>query len=75
MKCSLSDQVEKMEVERLQAIASKTLDPIPSEFIRSETEQPAITTVHGSVLEVPTIDVGGGDEDELVTLISKASNE
>lgn len=64
-----------MEVERVQAIASKILDTIPSEFIRSEAEQPAITTAHGSVLEVPTIDLGGGDEDELVRLISKASNE
>lgn len=66
-----------MEVERVQAIASKTLDTIPSEFIRSETEQPAITTVHGSVLEVPTIDFGVDheDDDELVGLIGKASNE
>ena len=64
-----------MEVERVQAIASKTLDAIPSEFIRSETEQPATTTVHGTVLQVPTIDLGGGDEDELVRVISKAGNE
>lgn len=48
---------------------------IPKEFIRSEKEQPAITTVHGSVLEVPTIDLGEADEDKLVDVISKASQE
>lgn len=61
----------------MQAIAmkSKTMDNIPSEFIRSENEQPAITTVQGSVLEVPTIDLGDPDEDKLVEMIAKASNE
>ncbi|GAB4844871.1 iron ascorbate-dependent oxidoreductase [Ancistrocladus abbreviatus] len=66
-----------MEADRVQAIAilSKGIDTIPSEFIRSETEQPAITTVHGSVLEVPAIDLGDPDEEKVVGLISKASTE
>ncbi|XAR55593.1 Flavonol synthase [Bertholletia excelsa] len=39
-----------MEVQRVQAIASlsKCKDTIPAEYIRSEGEQPAITTVQGS---------------------------
>ncbi|KAL2893180.1 Flavonol synthase/flavanone 3-hydroxylase [Bienertia sinuspersici] len=48
---------------------------IPSEFIRSEKEQPALTTVEGTVLEVPTIDLGERDEEKLVGAISKASQE
>ncbi|XP_021748755.1 flavonol synthase/flavanone 3-hydroxylase-like [Chenopodium quinoa] len=76
-----------MEVEKVQNIALKFNNnnsnssriieesSIPKEFIRSENEQPAITTVHGTELEVPTIDLSEANEDELVDLISKASEE
>nr|AKJ87100.1 flavonol synthase [Vaccinium corymbosum] len=65
-----------MEVEREQAIAilSKFMDTIPAEFIRSETEQPAITTVRGEVLEVPVIDLLG-DEEEVVAAVATAGAE
>uniref|UniRef100_A0A5B6YUN1 Putative flavonol synthase n=1 Tax=Davidia involucrata TaxID=16924 RepID=A0A5B6YUN1_DAVIN len=66
-----------MEAVRVQAIASlsKCMDTIPSEFIRSENEQPAITTVHGMVLEVPVIDLSNPDEENLVHSIAEASRE
>nr|UXL73237.1 2-oxoglutarate-dependent dioxygenase GA 20-oxidase [Jasminum sambac] len=66
-----------MEVDRVQAIASlsKKVDTIPSEFIRSENEQPAITTLHGVVLEVPVIDLSITDEEKLVELIAEASEK
>ncbi|KAL3513594.1 hypothetical protein ACH5RR_026311 [Cinchona calisaya] len=66
-----------MELERVQAIASlsKCLDTIPSEYIRSENEQPAITTVRGVVLEVPVIDLSDLDEGKIVEMISEASRE
>ncbi|GAB2224095.1 hypothetical protein Droror1_Dr00004842 [Drosera rotundifolia] len=64
-------------VKGVQAISSlsMTLNMIPPEFIRSETEQPAITTVHGSVLEVPLIDLSDKGEEKVVDLIAKASTE
>ncbi|XP_059630787.1 flavonol synthase/flavanone 3-hydroxylase-like [Cornus florida] len=66
-----------MEVERVQAIASlsKFTDTIPSEYIRSENEQPAITTFHGVVLEVPLIDLSGPVDESLVRAIAEASRE
>ena len=67
-----------MEVERVQAIASlsKLSNTIPSQFIRSESEQPAASTLHGAVLEVPVIDLGGASDDEKTTrLISEASSQ
>ncbi|GMH17422.1 hypothetical protein Nepgr_019263 [Nepenthes gracilis] len=66
-----------MEVERVQAIAtlSMSMNTIPHEFIRSENEQPASTTVHGSILEVPIIDLNDPDEEKVVKLIAKASSE
>ncbi|GMH31352.1 hypothetical protein Nepgr_033195 [Nepenthes gracilis] len=66
-----------MEVERVQAISklSMSINTIPYEFIRSENEQPAITTVHGEILEVPTIDLNDPDEEKLVGLIVKAGSE
>ncbi|KAA8546373.1 hypothetical protein F0562_002888 [Nyssa sinensis] len=66
-----------MEAVRVQAIASlsKCMETIPSEFIRSENEQPAITTVHGILLEVPVIDLGNPDEENLVRSIAEASRE
>lgn len=68
-----------MDVERVQSIASvsKQADTIPSEFIRSETEQPAASTMHGVDLEVPVIDLGGGssDDKEMRKLMSEASRD
>lgn len=66
-----------MEVERVQSISSISLkkDTIPSEFIRSIKEQPAITTVHGVIPEIPTIDLSINDEEKLIESISKASKE
>nr|AFJ44313.1 flavonol synthase [Lonicera japonica] len=63
-----------MEVARVQAIASitKCMDTIPSEYIRSENEQPASTTLHGVLLQVPVIDI---DDKNVVKLISDASKE
>lgn len=61
----------------MQAISkmSKCMDTIPSEYIRSESEQPAVTTMHGVVLEVPVIDLGSSNDENLVGLISEASRE
>ncbi|KAL2453238.1 Flavonol synthase/flavanone 3-hydroxylase [Abeliophyllum distichum] len=66
-----------MEVDRVQAIASlsEQIDTIPLEFIRSENEQPAITTLHGVVLEVPVINLSDSDEDKLVELVAEASKK
>ncbi|KAK4429679.1 Flavonol synthase/flavanone 3-hydroxylase [Sesamum alatum] len=67
-----------MEAVRVQSIASLSnhTDTIPSEFIRSENEQPAATTLHGVVLEVPVIDLGRlTDEKTIVELISEASRD
>ncbi|KAF8404130.1 hypothetical protein HHK36_009010 [Tetracentron sinense] len=66
-----------MEVERVQAVASLSMlmDTIPSEFIRSEHERPGTTTFHGPVPELPAIDLSDQDQDNLVRLITKASEE
>nr|Q9M547.1 RecName: Full=Flavonol synthase/flavanone 3-hydroxylase; Short=FLS [Eustoma grandiflorum]AAF64168.1 flavonol synthase [Eustoma grandiflorum] len=66
-----------MEVQRVQEIASlsKVIDTIPAEYIRSENEQPVISTVHGVVLEVPVIDLSDSDEKKIVGLVSEASKE
>ncbi|KAJ4964101.1 hypothetical protein NE237_024040 [Protea cynaroides] len=66
-----------MEVERVQAIASFSIpaDTIPAEFIRPETEQPGITTYHGPVPEIPTVDFGDPDQENLVRMVSDASRE
>ncbi|KAF7114282.1 hypothetical protein RHSIM_RhsimUnG0095500 [Rhododendron simsii] len=67
-----------MEVERVQAVAtlSKFMDTIPADYVRSENEQPAITTVRGKVLEVPVIDLlGGYTEDEGVAAVTAAGGE
>lgn len=63
-------------MQYIASILSKESETIPSEYIRSEKEQPAITTLHGVVLEVPVIDLrSDGDEENLVRLISEASRE
>ncbi|XP_047324091.1 flavonol synthase/flavanone 3-hydroxylase [Impatiens glandulifera] len=69
-----------MEVQRVQAIStlSKCMDTIPAEFIRSENEQPAITTVKGEILEVPVIDLLGGnieDNSGVVEAVAAAAKE
>ncbi|KZV33040.1 flavonol synthase [Dorcoceras hygrometricum] len=66
-----------MEVERVQSIShlSKHAGTIPPEFIRSENEQPAVTTLHGVSLQVPVIDLHSNDEENLVKLVAEASKE
>lgn len=66
-----------MEVERVQAIATLSMSKvsIPSEYIRFENEQPAITTFYGPVPEVPVIDFGETDEKKLVERMAEASKE
>lgn len=61
----------------MQAIASFSLsnNTIPPEFIRSENEQPAITTFHGPVPEIPIVDLADPDEEDAVRLIANASRE
>nr|AAZ78661.1 flavonol synthase [Fragaria x ananassa] len=63
-----------MGVERVQDIASTiSEDTIPAEYIRSENEQPGITTVPNTVLECPTIDFSDPDEEKLLKQIFEAS--
>ena len=64
-------------MERVQAISmsSMTEGCVPLEFIRSEKEQPAITTLHGYDHQIPTIDFGDPDEVNLTRLIAEASRE
>lgn len=61
------------EAERVQDIALMSKDNIPIEFIRSEHEQPGITTVHGEVLECPTIDFSNQDDEKILNQIVEAS--
>lgn len=62
-----------MEVERVQSIASLSnlANTIPSEYIRSDHEQPASSTLHGVVLEVPVIDLGADDSHHRVSEASR----
>ena len=66
-----------MAVERVQTIAFSSIlvDTIPPEFIRSEKEQPALTTCRGCIPQVPTIDFSDPDEGNLTRLIAEASSE
>ncbi|CAL5417367.1 unnamed protein product [Camellia sinensis] len=67
-----------MELERVQVIASlsKCIDTIPAEYIRSENEQPAITTIQGKVLEVPVIDLSNDSDDQnIVQLVAEACRD
>jgi flavonol synthase len=70
---SLDGHKKLMGVERVQGIASLSKDEIPAEFVRSVNEQPGITTVHGEVLEVPTIDLTDPDEEKVLRAIADAS--
>nr|POE61157.1 flavonol synthase/flavanone 3-hydroxylase [Quercus suber] len=62
-----------MGAERVQDIAKSSKETIPDAFIRLETEQPGITTVHGAVLEVPTIDFSDPDEEKVLSAIEDAA--
>nr|UEC50075.1 flavonol synthase [Lilium cernuum] len=62
-----------MEVERVQALA--TLDTLPPEFIRSEHEQPGITTFHGPIPEIPVIDFSDPDRSRIDRAIADAARE
>ncbi|KAI3984117.1 hypothetical protein MKX01_035244 [Papaver californicum] len=64
-----------MDTQRVQAIAKISGNNIPAEFIRSETEQLALTTFNGPIPEIPVIDFGNPDENTLVSFISNASQE
>lgn len=60
-------------MERVQAVAeSVSADTIPPEFIRSESEQPAITTFQGPIPDIPVVDLGQPD---LVEAVASASRE
>ena len=62
-----------MEVERVQDIANLSKESIPEEFIRTTNEQPGLTTVQGTVLEVPVININDPDENKVVQAIMDAS--
>ncbi|KAL2339818.1 hypothetical protein Fmac_007758 [Flemingia macrophylla] len=64
-----------METLRVQNIASLSKESIPAEFIRLETEQPCITTVQGTQLEVPIIDFSDPDEEKVLHEIMEASRD
>ncbi|KAK7321083.1 hypothetical protein VNO77_31263 [Canavalia gladiata] len=65
-----------MEVLRVQTVASKSKDAtIPAMFVRPETEQPGITTVHGVNLEVPIIDLNEADEGKVLQEIVEACKD
>lgn len=64
-----------METQTVQNVASISKETIPAQFVRSEKEQPGITTVRGTQLEVPIIDFSNPDEDKVIREIIKASNE
>ncbi|GKU87674.1 hypothetical protein SLEP1_g2036 [Rubroshorea leprosula] len=59
--------------KRVQGIATCVKDTIPEEFIRPENEQPGITTVQGTFLEVPIIDLNNPDEEKVMHDIVEAS--
>uniref|UniRef100_A0A7N0TQZ6 Fe2OG dioxygenase domain-containing protein n=1 Tax=Kalanchoe fedtschenkoi TaxID=63787 RepID=A0A7N0TQZ6_KALFE len=65
-----------MEVH-VQEIASKSLSEgtIPSEFVRTENEQPGITTFHGPITSPPIIDLSEKDEKRVGEKMAKAASE
>ncbi|KAF2296671.1 hypothetical protein GH714_001056 [Hevea brasiliensis] len=65
----------KCDVERVQGIASTFRDNIPEAYIRSEQEQPALTTVHGLDPGVQVIDMSDPDQEKVHGLIINASQE
>ncbi|CAL0305526.1 unnamed protein product [Lupinus luteus] len=64
-----------METLRVQNVASHVNGAIPAMFVRSETEQPGITTVQGSTLQVPIIDFSNPNEEKVLKEIMEASCE
>ncbi|KAK7287256.1 hypothetical protein RIF29_00439 [Crotalaria pallida] len=65
-----------MELLRVQTIASKSKDgAIPALYVRTETEQPHITTVHGVKPDVPIIDLSNPDEGKVQDEIVEACKE
>ncbi|XP_038993258.1 flavonol synthase/flavanone 3-hydroxylase-like isoform X2 [Hibiscus syriacus] len=64
-------------VERVQAMvsSSRTKDNIPIEFIRPEDEQPAITTFHGPIPDIPIIDFGDPNHENIIRSMADASRE
>ncbi|KAL1348737.1 hypothetical protein HN51_024918 [Arachis hypogaea] len=65
-----------MEVLRVQRVASESKDAsIPAMFVRSETEQPGITTVQGVNLEVPVIDFSNPNEEKVLREVYEASKD
>lgn len=66
-----------MEIERVQDISSSSLhtEAIPLEFIRSEKEQPAITTFRGPTPAIPVVDLSDPDEESVARAVVKASEE
>ncbi|KAK8672970.1 hypothetical protein V6N13_111326 [Hibiscus sabdariffa] len=66
-----------MEVERVQAIVSSSLTKgnIPIEFIRPEDEQPAITTFHGPIPDIPVIDFNDPDQGNVIRCMADASRD
>ncbi|KAK7282747.1 hypothetical protein RIF29_11769 [Crotalaria pallida] len=64
-----------MDILRVQNVASQVKEAIPDMFVRSETEQPGITTVQGTTLEVPIIDFSNPNEEKILKEIVEASCE
>ncbi|KAG6495837.1 flavonol synthase/flavanone 3-hydroxylase-like [Zingiber officinale] len=67
-----------MEVERVQLIASfcaSDAGAIPPEFIRSDHEQPCLTTFLGPAPAIPVIDLAAFDGPEITRAIAEASRE
>ncbi|KAI4307303.1 hypothetical protein L6164_030507 [Bauhinia variegata] len=64
------------EDETVQNVAnSLSQGTIPDEFVRSEKEQPGITTVQGVQLQVPTIDFSNQDDQTMQRQILEASRD
>ncbi|ERM97315.1 hypothetical protein AMTRI_Chr04g183840 [Amborella trichopoda] len=63
-----------MEVLRVQSIASRTLDTIPSKFIRPESERPDVGRI-GRAPQLPVIDLSNPDQESLVQDMAKAAQE
>ncbi|KAE9603910.1 hypothetical protein Lal_00001625 [Lupinus albus] len=64
-----------MESLRVQNVASHVNEAIPEMFVRSKTEQPGVTTVQGTTLQVPIIDLSNPNEEKILKEIIEASCE
>ncbi|XVF64613.1 hypothetical protein PTKIN_Ptkin09bG0182400 [Pterospermum kingtungense] len=74
MESCMQVGMREMEGQRVQDIANLSKETIPEEFIRAENEQPGLTTVQETVLNVPVIDLGDPDEEKVVRVIVDASS-